>query len=113
MRDLLEKEEKDKDERAKEAIDLFCYQIRKFIGSYSAAMNGLDTLIFSAGIGENAPKIRKRICQHFGFLGIELDEKKNNANSEIISSKESKVIVRVIKTDEELMIAKIISSFIK
>jgi acetate kinase len=110
MRDLLDKESNDK--RAKEAIDLFCYQIKKQIGAYSAALGGIDTIIFSAGMGENAPKIRERICRGLEFLGIKLDAKNNELNDTLISTKDSKVKIRVIKTDEELMIAKTTVSFI-
>jgi acetate kinase len=110
MRDLLDKESDDK--RAKEAIDLFCYQIKKQIGAYAAALGGLDTIVFSAGMGENAPKIRERICSGLDFLGIKLDAKKNELNESFISAADSKVKVRVMKTDEELMIAKTTVSFI-
>jgi acetate kinase len=97
------------DIRAAEAIELFCYQIRKCIGSFAAALGGVDTLVFSGGIGENAHPIRARICQELGFLGIELDGNQNSANSEIISSSASRVPVHVIRTDEERMIAKSVS----
>ena len=92
--------------RAAEAVALFCYQIRKWIGAFSAALEGLDTLIFAGGIGENAPTVRTRICDGLGFLGIELEEKRNLANVGVISTATSRVAVRVIHTDEELMIAK-------
>ena len=75
MRDLLDREMKDM--RAAEAVALFCYQAKKWIGSFAAALGGLDTLVFAGGIGENAPLIRERICDGLGFLGIELDEKRN------------------------------------
>lgn len=104
MRDLLDCESKDA--RAADAIALFCYQVKKYIGSFTAAICGLDILVFSGGMGENAPKIRKRICAGLEFLGIKLDEKQNESNSELISTKDSKVAVYVIKTDEESMIAK-------
>lgn len=94
------------DNRASEAIELFCYQTKKWIGSFAAALGGLDTLVFSGGIGENAPEIRERVCNELQFLGIELDEKRNANNEAIISADNGKVIVRVIKTNEELMIAK-------
>jgi acetate kinase len=99
MQDLLKAEKKDI--RAAEAIELFCYQVKKWIGAYAAAMGGIDTLVFSGGIGENAPTIRARICKGLKFLGIELDEKQNAG---VISR--GRVTVRVIRTDEELMIAK-------
>jgi acetate kinase len=94
------------DERALEAIELFCYQVKKCIGSYTAVLNGLDTLVFSGGIGENAPAIRARICDGLDFLGIALDAELNAVNAERISAKHSRVEVRVMHTDEELIIAK-------
>jgi len=103
MRDLLEREAHDV--RAAEAIALFCYQVKKWIGAFAAALAGLDSLVFAAGIGENAPTIRARICDGLGFLGIELDEKRNAANEGLISAATSRVPVRVIRTDEEYMIA--------
>ena len=104
MRDLLERESKDV--RAAEAVALFCYQAKKWIGSFAAALGGLDTLVFAGGIGENAPRVRERICDGLGFLGIELDKECNAKNSPLISTDVSKVQVRVIRTDEELMIAR-------
>jgi acetate kinase len=104
MRDLLELETQDT--RAAEAVALFCYQAKKWIGAFASALNGLDTLVFSGGIGENAPEVRARICDGLEFLGIELEEKKNADNDAIISTESSRVTVRVIHTDEERMIAK-------
>ncbi len=104
MHDLLERETQDV--RAAEAVALFCYQVKKYIGAYAAALGGLDTLVFAGGIGENAPAIRARICEGLGFLGIELEEKRNAANEGVISTAASRVAVRVIRTDEELVIAK-------
>ena len=104
MQDLLQKESSD--ERAAEAVALFCYQIKKWIGSFMAVLSGLDILVFSGGIGENAPIIRSRICKGLGFTGIELDEEQNEQNGFQISKAESKVKVLVIPTNEELMIAK-------
>jgi acetate kinase len=104
MHDLLEHETQDT--RAAEAIALFCYQVKKWIGAFAAALGGLDTLVFAGGIGENAPKVRTRICDGLGFLGIELEEKRNAANEGVISAAASRVAVRVIRTDEEHMIAK-------
>jgi acetate kinase len=106
MRDLLKRETEDK--RAAEAVALFCYQVKKWIGAFTAALGGLDTLVFAGGIGENAPPVRARICDGLGFLGIELEEKRNAANEGVISKAASRVAVRVIHTDEELMIAKIV-----
>jgi acetate kinase len=104
MRDLLDREAQDV--RAAEAVALFCYQVKKWIGAFAAALGGLDTLVFAGGIGENAPPVRARICEGLGFLGIELEEKRNAANECVISAAASRVAVRVIRTDEELMIAK-------
>jgi acetate kinase len=105
MRELLTLEPKDP--RAAEAIDVFCYQAKKCIGSFAAALGGLNALIFSGGIGENAPAVRGRICEGLEFLGIEIDSAKNMHHGGIISKEKSKVMVRVIKTNEELMIAKL------
>jgi len=104
MSDLLKRETQDV--RAAEAIALFCYQVKKWIGAFAAALGGLDMLVFSGGIGENAPTVRTRICEGLGFLGIELEEKRNATNEGVISVPTSRVVVRVIRTDEELMIAK-------
>ena len=104
MRELLTREMGDV--RAAEAVALFCYQAKKWVGAYAAALGGLDTLVFAGGIGENAPLVRARICEGLHFLGIELDESRNAENAGIISSEASPATVRVIRTDEELMIAK-------
>ncbi len=88
------------------AIDIFCYQIKKYIGGYTAVLGGLDVLVFSGGIGENAAEIRTRICNDFDYLSIQLNEEKNNKNEWQISTDASKVKVYVIPTNEELMIAK-------
>jgi acetate kinase len=104
LRDLRAREPSDV--RAAEAIALFCYQARKWIGAFAAALGGLDVLVFSAGIGENAPDIRDRICEGLGFLGVELDAKRNAVNAPVISSRAGRVKVRVLRTDEELMIAR-------
>jgi len=104
MRDLLEHETEDV--RAAEAVALFCYQVRKWIGAFAAALGGLDTLVFAGGIGENAPAVRARICQGLGFLGIEIEETRNAVNEGVISAAASRATVRVIHTDEELMIAR-------
>lgn len=104
LRDLLASEATDV--RAAEAVDLFCYQVKKWIGSFAAVLGGLDTLVFAAGIGENAPLIRERICDGLGFLGVKLNKKRNAKNAPLISSDAGRVKVRVIRTDEELMIAR-------
>jgi acetate kinase len=106
MRDLLKHETQDV--RAAEAVALFCYQVKKWIGAFAAALGGLDTLVFAGGIGENAPPVRARICDGLEFLGIELEEKRNAANEGVISAAASRVAVRVIRTDEEHMIAKMV-----
>ena len=104
MRDLLAQEAGDV--RAAEAVALFCYQAKKWIGSYAAALGGLDTLVFAGGIGENAPPVRAQIRDGLGFLGIELNETHNAKNAPLISPDTGRVAVRVIRTDEELMIAR-------
>jgi acetate kinase len=104
MRDLLAREAVDV--RAAEAVALFCYQVKKWIGAFAAALGGLDTLVFAGGIGENAPEVRARVCDGLGFLGIELDPQRNAAGAGLISAATSRLPVRVIRTDEEWMIAK-------
>ena len=107
MRDLLSLEASDV--RAAEAVALFCYQAKKWIGSFAAALAGLDTLVFAGGIGESAPLIRERICEGLTFLGIELNEARNAESAGVISTDTSRAAVRVIRTDEELMIARSVS----
>jgi acetate kinase len=104
LRDLLAREAHDA--RAAEAVALFCYQAKKWIGSFAAALGGLDTLVFAGGIGEHAPLIRERICHDLGFLGVELHRNRNATNAPLISPDEGRVKVRVMRTDEELMIAR-------
>lgn len=104
MRDLLKKEQNDT--KAAEAIALFCYGVKKSIGALAAALGGLDTLIFSAGIGEHSPIVRARICEGLEFLGIIVDPVRNEAGEAVISREGSRVIVRVIHTDEESEIAR-------
>jgi acetate kinase len=104
MHDLLDRETHDV--RAAEAVALFCYQAKKWIGAFAAALGGVDTLVFAGGIGENAPAVRVRICDGLGFLGIELNQKRNAENAPLSSPDTSRVKVRVIHTDEELMIAR-------
>jgi acetate kinase len=99
FRDIRAKMNKDKN--CKLAYEMFIYSIVKMIGSYIAVMNGVDNLVFTAAIGENVPKLREEICNHFSYLGVKLDKSKNEKNSEIISSKDSKVKVFVKKTNEE------------
>jgi acetate kinase len=107
LRDLCAREARDV--HAAIAIELFCYQVKKWIGSFAAALGGLDTLVFSAGIGENAPLIRTRICDGLGFFGIEIDHGRNLKNAPLISPARNRVRVRVIRTNEELMIAKYVT----
>lgn len=104
MQDLLERE--NADGRAAEAVDLFCYQARKWIGAFMAVLGGLDALVFSGGIGENAPVIRSRICEGFHYAGLDLDESQNESNAPTISAGSSAIRVFVIPTDEECMIAR-------
>jgi acetate kinase len=110
MRDLLGLEAEDV--RAAEAVALFCYHAKKWIGSFAAALGGLDTLVFAGGIGENAPVVRSRICKGLGFLGIALDGLRNAKSAAVISADASRVTVRVIRTDEELVIARSVSSLL-
>lgn len=104
MRDLLERV--DQDPHAEEAVALFCYTARKHLGALVSVLGGIDTLVFTAGIGEHAPAVRHRICGDFAYLGIQLDPTCNDANASVISQESSPVIVRVIPTNEELMIAR-------
>jgi acetate kinase len=106
MRDLLDCETRDV--RAAEAVALFCYQVKKYVGAFAAALGGLDTLVFAGGIGENAPTVRARICDGLGFLGIELAQDRNAASEAVISAPASRVEVRVIHTDEERTIAQMV-----
>jgi acetate kinase len=96
---------KDNQQRSKWAFEIFTYRIKKYIGAYAAAMGGLDGIVFTGGIGENSPEVREEVCKDLGFLGIELDEIKNNNAEEIISKEKSKVAVMRIPTNEELVIA--------
>ncbi len=110
MRDLLARET---DVRAAEAVALFCYQAKKWVGAFAAALGGLDTLVFSAGIGEQSASIRARICEGLGFLGIELHDGRNAEHTAVISADASRVTVRVIPTNEELMIARSVSRVLR
>jgi acetate kinase len=107
MRDLLERETTDV--RAAEAVGLFCYQTKKWVGAFAAALGGLDTLVFSAGIGERSAPIRARICEGLAFLGINVDDARNAAHAAVISPDAGRVTVRVMRTDEALMIARSVS----
>ncbi|MEK7237788.1 MAG: acetate/propionate family kinase [Nitrospirota bacterium] len=103
LRDLLASE--CHDPRAAEAVALFCYQAKKWIGSFAAALGGLDTLVFSGGIGENSTVVRARICEGLEFLGMTIDDARNEAGEAVIATEGSRVTVRVIHTDEEREIA--------
>jgi acetate kinase len=104
MRDLLEKSSHD--EHAAEAVEIFCYRARKYIGSYAAALGGVDLLVFAGGIGEKAPEVRLKICQELEFLGIRLDSQRNQSNESVISSVSSRVKVRIVETNEDLTIVR-------
>ena len=104
MRDLLERESTDG--HAAEAIGLFCYQAKKYLGALAAVLGGLDTLVFTGGIGEHAASVRLRICEGLEFLGIRIDPCRNKAHAPVISSEGNWATVRVMRTDEDLMIAR-------
>jgi acetate kinase len=104
MQDLLAREANDV--RAVEAVALFCYQAKKWIGAYAASLGGLDSLVFAGGIGENSAVVRARICEGLGFLGVHLNEERNAKHEPVISTDASRVTVRVIRTDEAVVIAK-------
>ncbi|VGO15791.1 Acetate kinase [Pontiella desulfatans] len=87
------------------AIEMFCYSIQKYIGSYAAAMNGVDCIVFTAGVGENNPMLRDKILENFTFLGLEVDKAKNDANETVLTTEASKVVALKIHTNEELVIA--------
>jgi acetate kinase len=103
MRTLLDQQD---NPHARLAVDIFCYQARKFVAALASALGGLDTLVFTAGIGEHSPPIRSRICEGLAFIGVELDAGRNERNEDVISSTAGRVSVRVMKTNEELMIAR-------
>jgi acetate kinase len=104
MKVLLERRARDRD--AALAVAMFCYQARKQIGAFAAALGGLDTLVFTGGIGERAAPVRAEICQELEHLGIRLDAARNGAHEEVVSTADSRVVVRVIVTNEDLMIAR-------
>ena len=103
VRELLTRE--GGDVRAREALDLFCYQAKKWVGSLSAALGGLDTLVFAGGIGENSAAIRMRICSGLEYLGVNIDHSRNERHEAVISAPGSAATLRVIRTDEESVIA--------
>src|SRR5262249_55686009 len=104
FRDLLSR--RDTDFRADEAVALFCYRAKTSLGAMAAALGGLDTLVFAGGIGESSPQARRLICAGMEFFGIVLDERRNAAGAPVISAQDAHVVVRVIPTDEELIIAR-------
>ncbi len=104
MRELLAREARDA--HAADAVALFCHLARKFLAGLAAALGGLDTLVFTGGIGENAAPVRARICAGLEFMGIQIDEGRNQRQADLISSEMSPVVVRVMKTNEDLMIAR-------
>jgi acetate kinase len=104
MRELLAAE--GTDTRAAEAVEVFCYQARKYIGAYAAALGGIDALVFTGGIGERSPQIRSRICEKLAFLGLRIQPELNERNAPLISTDGSDVEVHAIKTDEQAMIAR-------
>ena len=111
MLDLLKNEATD--ERAREAVELFCYETKKRIGAYAAAQGGVETITVTGGMGENASRIRARVCAGLEFLGVALDEERNQGNEEIISTSSAPVCVRVMHTNEEIMIARISREMVK
>jgi acetate kinase len=104
MKTLLEQREREP--RASEAIELFCYQLRKQIAAMSAVLGGMDTLVFTGGIGERAAPVRWEACRGLSYLGIHLDSDRNAADAEVISASSSACVVRVIPTNEDLMVAR-------
>ena len=96
---------KDEQKRSVYAFEIFCYRIKKYIGAYTAAMGGLDALVFTGGIGENATEVREEVCRNMDYLSIKLDTLKNESKEQIISDSSSKVKIFRIPTNEELVIA--------
>jgi acetate kinase len=111
VKTLLERERTD--ENARLALDLFAYAVKKAIGAYAAALGGLDLLVFTGGIGEHAAEIRARACHGLGFLGVTLDDAENAANGSVVSASDSACVVRVIQTDEEVVIARHARSIVR
>jgi acetate kinase len=110
MRELLDEAHENDDRRARLAIEIFCYRARKYIGAYLAALDGADALVFTGGIGENSPEIRKKICANLEWLGLKLNDQRNGAHLKgregLISEDDSRLAAYVIPTDEELLIAR-------
>ena len=107
MRELLDEESESGDRRARLAIDIFCYRVKKYIGAYLAAMNGADAIVFAGGIGENSPRVRERICRDLDWLGISVDGTRNDA---LVGAEgqfgSGRVALWAIPTDEDLLIAR-------
>ena len=101
------------DARAREAVDVFCYQARKWIGAFAAALGGIDMLVFSGGIGEHSAIVRREICEGLEFLGLRIDPELNDRHAAVISARASAVSVRVIPTDEEIMIARTVQAILE
>ncbi len=110
MRELLAEAHENNDRRALLAIEIFCYRARKYIGAFLAAVGGADAMVFTGGIGENAPEIRMKICAGLEWMGIKMDAEQNAAHHDgregLISKDDSPVAVYVVPTDEELLIAR-------
>jgi len=104
MRDIVETAATG-DQACIDAIEMFCYSIQKYIGSYAAAMNGVDAIVFTAGVGENNPMLRAKILENFTFLGLKVDDGQNKANKTLLTTEDSKVAALKIHTNEELVIA--------
>lgn len=104
---------KEGNKRSKYAFEIFCYRIKKYLGAYAAAMGGLDAFVFTGGIGENSSEVRKEVCSNLDFLGIQIDDAKNQNSEEVISTNGSKVAVLKIPTNEELVIALDTSEIVK
>ena len=111
MRDLLDQEPDDA--RAAEAVAIFCYQAKKFLGALAAALGGLDALVFTGGIGEHSATVRERVCEGLEFIGIRLDRERNAAHAPLISTDDAPVTVRVVPTDEALTVARHTRRFIE
>jgi acetate kinase len=101
------------DVRAAEAVAVFCYQVKKCVGSFVAALGGLDTLVFAGGIGENATAVRERVCRGLSHLGVTLDPARNDVSADVVSTDSSACTVRVVQTDEEAVIARETSAVLK
>jgi acetate kinase len=104
MRDLLERAASES--QASEAIELYCYTARKHIGALAAVLDGVDTIVFTGGVGEHAALIREKICSGLEYLGVQFDRNRNAANEAVISADDSRVVAHVIATDEDLVIAR-------